>query len=256
MLLLTLLALVPPVVLAQPPRPGVEVFTEARADLERARTLAEALRYEEAIVEYQRYLGRPERATERAKVLLELAFLYLVLEDTVSAEQRTTEALELDARVQAPPEASPKERELVERMRARLADRPRLEVLPREDAGRPQHVRARLKDPKARTSEVWLRHGPEPTGPYRATPMSCREGTCEGELPAPASAVSFTAWYFVEALDAEGHTVARAANPLAPLQLTVVEHKPWYASPWVYVGGAALVVGAASVFFIASEPRR
>ncbi|AKJ07905.1 hypothetical protein ATI61_107349 [Archangium gephyra] len=239
-------------VVAQAPAPGA-----AQADLARARELAGALRYEEAVVEYQRYLGHPDRpAAERAQALLELGFIHLLLEDTVNAEQRTTEALELDAWVRPPPNAPQKQKDLLERVRAMLAARPKLEVLPREDAGRPQLVRASLKDPRARANEVLLRHAPVPGGPYRATPMVCQEDTCEGELPVPPRATSFTAWYFVEALDAQGNTVARAANPLAPLQLSVIEQKAWYESPWIYAGGAALVVGAATVFFIASDPRK
>ncbi|HEX5752864.1 MAG TPA: hypothetical protein VFZ09_42060 [Archangium sp.] len=239
-------------VVAQAPAPGA-----AQADLARARELAGALRYEEAVVEYQRYLGHPDRpAAERAQALLELGFIHLLLEDTVNAEQRTTEALELDAWVRPPPDAPQKQKDLLERVRATLAARPKLEVLPREDAGRPQLVRASLKDPRARANEVLLRHAPVPGGPYRATPMVCQQDTCEGELPVPPRATSFTAWYFVEALDSQGNTVARAANPLAPLQLSVIEQKAWYESPWVYAGGAALVVGAATVFFIASDPRK
>ncbi|WP_375768351.1 hypothetical protein NR798_42850 [Archangium gephyra] len=237
-------------VLAQAP-------SEAQADLARAREFAGALRYEEAVVEYQRYLGHPDRpSAERAQALLELGFIHLLLEDPVNAEQRTTEALELDAWVRPPSDAPQKQKDLVERVRAMLAARPKLEVLPREDAGRPQVVRASLKDPQEKASEVLLRHAPVPGGPYRATPMVCQDGTCEGELPAPRRTASFTAWYFVEALDTQGNTVARAANPLAPLQLSVIEQKPWYDSPWVYAGGAALVVGAATVFFIASDPRK
>jgi hypothetical protein len=241
-----------PLVLAQAPGPG-----EAQADLAQARAFASALRYEESVVEYQRYLGQSNRPTaERAQALLELGFIHLLLDDTVNAEQRTTEALELDAWVRPPADAPQKHKDLVERVRAQVAARPRLELLPREDASRPQVVRATLKDPRGRASEVLLRHALVPGGPYRAAPMVCQEGTCEGELPAPRRATSFTAWYFVEALDAQGNTVARAANPLAPLQLAIIEQRPWYESPWVYAGGAALVVGAASVFFIASDPRK
>jgi hypothetical protein len=247
-----ILAAASSLVVAQAPAPGA-----AQADLARARELASALRYEEAVVEYQRYLGHPDRpSAERAQALLELGFIHLLLDDTVNAEQRTTEALELDAWVRPPPDAPQKQRDLVERVRAMLAARPKLEVLPREDQSRPQLVRATLKDPQSRASEVLLRHAPAPGGPYRATPMVCQSDTCEGELPAPARAASFTAWYFLEALDTQGNTVARAANPLAPLQLSVIEQKAWYESPWVYAGGAALVVGAASVFFIASDPRK
>jgi hypothetical protein len=56
---------------------------DARPMLERARKLSGELRYEESVVEYQRYLGLEGRpATERAQALLELGYLHLMLEDT------------------------------------------------------------------------------------------------------------------------------------------------------------------------------
>ncbi len=239
--------------------PGVLLSQSSTADarlvLERARKLAEELRYEEAVVEYQRYLGLQGRpATERAQVLLELGYIHLQLEDVTNAEQRVTEALVEDKWVRAQAGAPPKQVELLERVRAQLAARPKLEVLPREEATDPRHVRASLKDPQQKTSEVLLRHAPVPDGPYRAARMVCANGTCEGELPALGSPTSFTAWYFVEALDAQGNTLARAASPKAPLQLSVIEQRAWYESPWVYAGGAAVLIGAAAVFFVASDP--
>jgi hypothetical protein len=223
--------------------------------LERARKLAEELRYEEAVVEYQRYLGAENRpATERAQALLELGFIHLLLEDVTNAELRTAEALEQDAWVRAPSGTPPKQVELLERVRAQLAARPKLEVLPRDGAGDPRLVRAALKDPQGKASEVLLRHATAPDGPYRAERMACEQGTCEGELPTPGNSNNFTAWYFVEALDSQGHTLARAANPRAPLQLSVIEQRAWYESPWVYAGGAAVLIGAAAVFFVASDP--
>ncbi|MFL5346525.1 MAG: hypothetical protein ACJ8AT_17215 [Hyalangium sp.] len=228
---------------------------DARAVLERARKLSGELRYEESMVEYQRYLGIEGRpATERAQALLELGYIHLMLEDVANAEQRTAEALELDAWVRLPAGAPAKQVALLERVRAQLAARPKLEVLPREDASEPRRVRASLKDPQNKTSEVLLRHATAPDGPYRAAPMACQDGTCEGELPTPANSTHFTAWYFVEALDAQGNTLARAASPKAPLQLSVIEHRAWYESPWVYAGGAAVLVGAAAVFFVAANP--
>ncbi len=239
----------PTVLLSQAPS------EDARALLERARRLAEEQRYEEAVVEYQRYLVLPGRpAAERAQVLLALGSLHLLLEDAPNAELRTTEALELDAWVRPPPGAPPRQVELLERVRAQLAARPKLEVLPREADAEPRRVRASLTDPQRRTSQVLLRHATAPDGPYRAARMACERGTCEGELPTPAHSTNFTAWYFVEALDAQGHTLTRAASPRAPLQLSVIEQRAWYESPWVYAGGAAVLIGAATVFFIASDP--
>ncbi len=228
---------------------------EPRAVLARARKLAEELRYEEAVVEYQRYLGTEGRpATERAQALLELGFLHLLLEDVTNAELRTEEALALDAWVRPPRGAPARQVELLERVRAQWEARPKLEVLPREAAAQARRVRVALKDPQGQASQVLLRHATAPDGPYRAARMACEGATCEAELPAPGSATAFTAWYFVEALDARGNTLARAANPRGPLQLSVIEQRAWYESPWVYAGGAAVLIGAAAVFFVASDP--
>jgi hypothetical protein len=228
---------------------------DARVPLERARKLAEELRYEEAVVEYQRYLGAEGRpATERAQALLELGFIHLLLEDETNAELRVVEALEQDAWVRAPSGTPAKQLALLERVRAQLAARPKLEVLPRDASGDPRVVRASLKDPQSKTSQVLLRHATAPDGPYRAERMACAQDTCEGELPTLGNSTSFTAWYFVEALDSQGNTLARAATPRAPLQLSVIEQRAWYESPWVYAGGAAVLVGAAAVFFAASDP--
>jgi hypothetical protein len=228
---------------------------DARQALERARKLANELRYEEAVVEYQRYLGAEgSPSTERAQALLELGFIHLLLEDVKNAELRTAEALEQDAWVRAPAGAPSNQVELLERVRAQLAARPKLELLPRDSAGDPRLVRAALKDPQGNASEVLLRHATAPDGPYRAERMACEQGTCEGELPSPVNSTTFTAWYFVEALDSQGNTLARAANPRAPLQLSVIEQRAWYESPWVYAGGAAVLIGAAAVFFVASDP--
>lgn len=228
---------------------------DAKGMRERARKLAEELRYEEAVVEYQRYLALPDRpATERAQALLELGYIHLQLEDVTNAELRITEALKQDAWVRPPAGAPPKQVELLERVRAQLAARPKLEVLPREGSADPRLVRASLKDPQGKTSQVLLRHAPVPDGPYRAARMTCEGETCAGELPTPGNSRNFTAWYFLEALDAQGNTLARAATPKAPLQLSVIEQRAWYESPWVYAGGAAVLIGAAAVFFVAADP--
>src|SRR4051812_9699437 len=69
--------------------PGAE--STPRSLLE-ARRLADQLRYEEAIVEYQRYLADNDRpANERAKALLEMGFIYLVLGDESTAQRRAVE---------------------------------------------------------------------------------------------------------------------------------------------------------------------
>src|SRR5690349_17731005 len=81
---------------------------EVPPSLVQARKLAQDLRFEEAVVEYHRYLGEGDRPTqERAQALLELGFLHLVLADTVNAQRRAAEALELDPTLALPPDAPP-----------------------------------------------------------------------------------------------------------------------------------------------------
>ena len=88
--------------------------------------------------------------------------------------------------------------------------------------------------------------------------MNCSdEALCTGSIPPPKDASSFTAWYFVEALDATQLTAAKVASPESPLQLSVVDQKPWYTSPVTWgITGAALVAIATVVFVLAPQPPR
>jgi hypothetical protein len=221
--------------------------------LANARERAEELRFEEAVVEYQRYLGEVGRpVAERAGALVELGFVHHLLNDEVSARQRVTEALELDPGLKLPDDAPAKQVAFLEAVRTEIASRPKLEIAqPDAEASR---VRARLSDPYGKAFQVLLRHSLSPTGPFYATRMKCESGTCDARLPPPSGVEAWTAWYYLEANDAFGNTVARAAGPAAPLQLSVVQPHPWYDSPLIYAGGAAAVVGAAAIFFLTNAP--
>ena len=116
-------------------------------------------------------------------------------------------------------------------------------------------MRARFSDPQGAAKKVLIRHALSPKGPFYSTPMRCEAGNCAGEIPPPGGGEGFTAWYYLEALDAEGNTVAQSSSPTEPLQLSVVGRGAWYKSPWVWgIGGAALVA-AAGVVFIPSPTR-
>ncbi|MHB8874251.1 MAG: hypothetical protein ACYC8T_11240 [Myxococcaceae bacterium] len=220
-----------------------------------ARRLAEQLRYEEASVEYQRYLGDPNRpAAERALALLELGFLHLVLGDEVSAGARATQALELEPSLKLPPGAPVKQASLLESTRKKLAARSRLEVLSRAEGDAPHAVRARLADPQGKVKRVLIRHALSPKGPFYSSPMRCEGQGCVGEIPPPGGGDSFTAFYYVEALGAEGDTLAQAASPLEPLQLSVIGRDPWFKRPWVWGAGGAAVVAVAAVVYLLSPP--
>jgi hypothetical protein len=225
--------------------------------LENARRLAGELRYEEAVVDYQRYLALPDKpVAERARALVELGFIHFVLGDERTGQQRAFEALELDPSLRLSPEAPARQVRFFESMRQRFETRTRIEILPGQDASAPQRVRARVVDPLDQARSVLLRHALAAEGPFWGLAMRCEGELCTGEIPGAAGAEAFTAWYYVEANDAEGNTLARGAGPQAPLRISVVTREPWYRSPWVYAGGAAAVVGAAVIFYAASAPAR
>jgi tetratricopeptide (TPR) repeat protein len=223
-----------------------------------ARKMAEQLRYEEAVVEYQRYLATPDRpVSERANALLELGFIHLVLGDQLNAESRAIEALELDPKLTVPSTAPTKQLDFVTRMRKLYQARARLELQQRNDADPPYVVKVKVVDPEKKVTRVLLRHALTATGPYYSSEMTCADDLCTGSIPPPKDVSSFTAWYFVEALDPTQLTAAKVASPESPLQLSVVDQKPWYTSPVVWgVTGAALVGIATVVFLLSPQPPR
>lgn len=223
-----------------------------------ARKLADQLRYEEAVVEYQRYLGVPDRpAKERAAALFELGFLHLVLGDEVSARQRALQALDALPALQAAPGAPARQVDFLAQVRREFLTRARITFEPRQGGDAPQVVRAKLVDPDGKVKTLLLRHAQERSGPWFSSQLVCDGADCVGSIPPPADAAEYTAWYFVEGLDAKRLTVAQAASADEPLQLSVVGRKAWYQSPVVWgVGGAALVGIAAVVFFLAPQPPR
>ncbi|MFO0596644.1 MAG: hypothetical protein U0228_15110 [Myxococcaceae bacterium] len=228
--------------------------TATPASLIDARKMAEQLRYEESVVEYQRYLATPDRPlAERAQAMLELGFVYLVLGDQPNAESRALEALELDPKLSAPPNAPAKQVDFLARMRKAFQARAKLELQPAGDS--PWVVKVKLVDPEQKVTRVLLRHALTSTGPFYSTEMTCEDEVCQGAIPPPKDVSSFTAWYYVEGLDAMQATQARAANPEAPLQLSVVDQKPWYTSPFVWGGlGAAIIAGATVAFLLSPQP--
>ncbi len=244
------------------PETGAREVLAATAELPpallEARKLAEQLRYEEAVVEYQRYLALPERPlTERAAALLELGFIHLVLGDEANAEARAIQALELDAELPAPKAAPKKQKEFLEAMRRQFNARARLQVDQRRSDDAPNAVRVTVADPERKVRRVLLRHAVAPTGPYFSTEMSCDGDACTGAIPPPTEATGFTAWYYVEAFDDAQATAAKVAGPDAPLQVVVVEQRAWYQNPVVWgVSGAALVGLATVVYFLAPQPPR
>lgn len=225
--------------------------------LRNAQRLTGELRYEEAVVEYQRYLALPDRPiAERARALFELGFIHLVLGDERNAHSRAFEALELDPSLRLPSGAPAREEKFLQSMRQAFEARTRLEVLPPENPDAPQRIRVRLVDPGKAAHSVLLRHSIASNGPFWGQPMRCVGGQCEAELPIPRDSRGLTVWYYAEANDALGNTVARSGDPESPLRVSIVSRSPWYQSPWIYAGGAAVVVAAAAVFYVAATPSK
>jgi len=226
------------------------------AALASARKLADALRYEEAVVEYQRYLGsaadRPVR--EKSAALFELGFIQLVLGDEANAQARAMEALELDPSLSLPPSAPARQVDFLAEVKRKFLTRTRVSL---ESGTGPQQVRARVVDPEGKVKRVLLRHALAANGPFYSAEMKCEAEVCSAELPAPAQGGDFTAWYFVEALDAKGATVASAADAAEPRQLAVIGGRPWYQSPitWGVAGGALVAIGVV-VYLLAPPPPR
>jgi hypothetical protein len=226
------------------------------AALSSARKLADALRYEEAVVEYQRYLGsaveRPPR--ERASALFELGFIHLVLGDEATAEARAFEALGLDAELALPPSAPARQVDFLNEVKRKFMTRARLTVEPRAPGDSAHVVRARLVDPQKKVKRTLLRHALAMTGPFFAAEMRCEGEVCSAELPALQQGADLTAWYFVEALDAKGATVATAADAREPLQLSVVGSRAWYQSPIVWGAAGAALIAIGVVLYLLSPP--
>jgi len=245
--------------LAAPPAPAqywADAPTAVAPGLAQARKLTDDLRFEEAVVEYQRYLGDPSRpARERAQALFELAVLHQVLEDQVNALKRAVEALEINPSFQLPPGTPAKQVGLLEAAQKQLRSRVKVDLVPREEREPPSRVRAKMSDPGHRTRTMLLRHALSSAGPYWASPMTCRGDQCVGDLPQGASS-AYTAWYYVEANDTEGNTLARAAGPDSPMQVVVQIDKPWFSNPLIWVGASAVLVGAAGAAFLITQPAR
>lgn len=230
--------------------------SEVPASLADARKLADQLRYEEAVVEYQRYLslsGRP--AKERASALVELGFIHLVLGDETTASARAAEALALDPAPALLPGAPARQTDWLEAQARDFRRRARVVVEARRDDDPALLVRVTVADPSGKVKWVLLRHARRAEGPFEAVEMRCEEEACSAMLPVAADASDANAWYWIEALDEGKATIAQAGTAQAPLQLSVLGRRPWYQSPLVWgIAGAALVGIAAVVFALSPAP--
>jgi hypothetical protein len=224
--------------------------------LEEARRLADQLRYEEAVVEYQRYLGLEDRpAPERAQALLELGFIHLVLGDEANAHARGEQALELDPKLSLPASAPARQREFLSSLQEAARTKTKVSSVPSRADDPPATVRAKLKDPQNKVKRVLLRHALAANGPFHSVSLECTGEECSGQIPPPLDVQAFTAWYFVEALDDGAHTLATAGTAATPLQLSVVGRRAWYQSPVTWgVAGAALIAVSLVIYLLSPPP--
>ncbi len=228
---------------------GLVVTSTGNAGLTEARSLSSQARYEEAVVEYQRYLTQPDRPTlERAQALIELGFLYVTLGDTATGDARALEAFEVDSKVTAAPGSSSKLQEFLARAKKRFEARPVLQVADRDGSAAPNVVTVSFSDPEHSVQRVLVRYAESKSGPWASVEMSCLDSRCTGAIPM-SSKSSLTLWYFIEALDARQATVARAATAESPLQLAIIDSRPWYQSPVVWAGTGVALVGIATVIY-------
>jgi hypothetical protein len=237
-------------------KPSTELDTAKPELLGEASKLVEQQRYEEAVVEFQRYLTDTTRpAAERARALFELGFVHVVLGDDANADARALEALTLNPTLSVAANAPPRQLAFLKKSKEAFAARPQM-TLEKPPADAPAHaVHLSLKDPKQRVQRVLLRHAPSPQGPYRSTQMQCSETDCSALIPSTESKELATSYYFVEALDAQQRTLTQLNSERDPMQVVVVEPKSWYKSPVVYgVAGTAVVAIATLVYFLVPPP--
>jgi tetratricopeptide (TPR) repeat protein len=238
---------------------GIVLGASAIPDsLGEARKLGDQLRYEEAVVEYQKYLTQLDRPLqERAAALFELGFVHLVLGDDSNAEQRAGEAFEQDPRFALPKGVANRQQAFYQKARKAFLSKPRLEILAAQVGDEVGKVRTSVVDPEGKVIRVLLRHALAANGPFYSTEMTCEGDVCWATIPTPRDVTSYTAFYYVEALDAAQVTRARVSNAQAPLQLAVVATKPWFQSPVVWgVAGATVMAVAAGIFLLSPQPAR
>lgn len=229
---------------------------ESPAPLLEARRLADALRYEEALLEYRRYLSLPSRpARERAEALFECGFLYFVLGDEASGYSHAHEALDAWPALGLSSSAPTKQRDFFDEAQRRHALRVVLAEAPRTATDEPETVRVRLQDTERRVKRVLLRHGLSPSGPYYSVPMACTVTDCQAQIPSAPADGDHTAYYFVEALGEKGQTLALDPSPFQPRKLAVVRPRPWHSQPWAWAAlGTAVIAAGAVVYLLAPPP--
>ena len=234
---------------------GDAPLLEPPPSLTEARRLADALRYEEALLEYQRYLSLPQKPSrERAEALFDMGFLYWVLGDQASAFAKAEEALDLWPSLTLPPSAPSKQLSFLSQARSLRQVQVTLSEAPKEEIDEPETVRVKVEDAEQRVKKVFLRHALSLAGPFYAVEMTCESQKCHAQIPPPAGSGNYTAYYYVEGSDENGTTLATESSPFKPRKLSVVRPKPWHSQPWAWAGIGAAAIATGVVIYLLAPP--
>lgn len=273
----------PALALARPvfPRPLLFQLGSTNAEISRAQEQIEQGDFEEAVKTLQAGLDAPDVTDDQLVELyrlLGLASLYL------GDEARAREAYErlLQARpdFELPRNAPPKLRQLYARIKEDIKSRRvrpvtlLVDPIPDPTGGEPVQVDARIEDMAlgAKAKVFFRRAGDEA---YSSVDFVRARGTkdrYQATLPAyelPSEATAYEVEYYFEVADAAQRRLAGRGDSFHPLIFQVLprqaagqsaeasNERPWYKSPWLWVGvGAVVVGGTAAGVALASSPDR
>lgn len=221
------------------------------------RRLYSEIQYPAVIQAMRRALDVPGvSAVDQLEAYEYMGCAYVALQDETSARRSFRALLVIDPYyVLREPSGSPKIREVFEAARHEIAPDAALEpsltlaisAPRRASAGEPAEVRVEPSGPVARMT-LRTRVGGELR--FARAPMTQSGRFFRGVLTLPERTRRYALEFYVEARNGRGGLIARGASPLAPRTIDVrgaaaVESPTsWWQSPWVWIGGGAVVLGS------------
>ncbi|WP_224370772.1 tetratricopeptide repeat protein [Hyalangium versicolor] len=263
------------------PEPPLFQLGPTNKEIVRAQEQIEQGDFEEAVKTLQAGLDAPDVTDDQLVELyrlLGLASLYL------GDEARAREAYErlLQARpdFELPRNAPPKLRQLYARIKEDIKSRRvrpvtlQVDPIPDPTGGEPVLVDARIEDMAlgAKAKLFFRRAGDEAYSSVDFSRVRGSKDQYQTTLPAyelPSEATPYEVEYYFEVADAAQRRLAGRGDSFHPLIFQVVPQqsagqpasasagRPWYKSPWLWVGVGAVVIGgtAAGVAIATSENR-
>ncbi|WP_224249471.1 tetratricopeptide repeat protein [Hyalangium gracile] len=263
------------------PEPLLFQLGPTNREIVRAQEQIEQGDFEEAVKTLQAGLDAPDVTDDQLVELyrlLGLASLYL------GDEARAREAYErlLQARpdFELPRNAPPKLRQLYARIKEDIKSRRvrpvtlQVDPIPDPTGGEPVVVDARIENMAlgAKAKLFFRRAGDEAYSSVDFTRLRGNKEQYQATLPAyelPSEANPYEVEYYFEVADAAQRRLAGRGDSFNPLIFSVMPQpasgtsatastaRPWYKSPWLWVGVGAVVVGgtAAGVAIATSEER-